>query len=56
MKTQQEIEEMKRKLNRDIEELTERMVRTNNTLTIQDLGDRKRQKMAQYNILLEVLE
>ena len=56
MKTQQEVEKMKDDIQRKIDEFMERMSRTNNIETLRDLGDRKRQLMAQYNILLEVLK
>lgn len=56
MKTQQEIEKMKDEIQKKIDKYAERMARTNNMETLRDLGECKRQLMAQYNILLEVLK
>ena len=60
MKTQQEIEEMKDNIEIRISETTLQMVNIcENALytpSLSDLSDKKRQLMAQYNILLEVLK
>ena len=56
MKTKQEIEKMKDDIQLKIDEIQERMARTNNIETLQNLSDRKRQYIAQYNILLEVMK
>ena len=56
MKTQQEIEEMMDEIYKSINEWTEFLAKTNSTRLQRDMNDRKRQLMAQYNILLEVLK
>lgn len=56
MRTQQEIKKMKDDIVREINKYHECMDRANNMETFRGLSDRKRQLMAQYNILLEVLK
>ena len=55
MKTQQEIEDMKSKLSKEISELSDEMTNASSKTTWHEKLSIKLQKMAQYNILLEVL-
>ena len=56
MKTKQEIENMKFSILAKLNELSERIVRTSDDDILLLLTDKRRQLMAQYNILLEVLK
>ena len=56
MKTQQEIEKMQDALGILIQESSEKMNGPNDFREMQILSDRNRQRMAQYDILLEVLK
>lgn len=56
MKTQQEIEKMKRDLGLQIRETLAEINKLNDVREIIHLSEINRQRMAQYNILLEVLK
>ena len=56
MKTQDEIEDMKNDLGMEIQETLEKINKLNDVSEIVYLSNINRQRMAQYNILLEVLK
>ena len=60
MKTEQEVEAMKSEIQLKIDEVSNQMFEVCNCLypspSMDTLADKKRQLMAQYNILLEVLK
>lgn len=56
MKTQQQVEKMKNDLGEKISETSRKICELNDVREITHLSDINRQRMAQYNILLEVLK